>query len=224
MGKIRRRRIAAASLLIAAATFGLLRWLLDSPPTLSATQADLDRALKHRFEHGRGLSPCDLSDRHELMRMARAALTRAGVPSVPLVAVIAPTFSGAKVVAFGNSNITVVSFAGDTGYTPLEFWFSKPLQARTLIAVSPREQYTITAPLIRHTQYASTTSRGGLDGVTYFLDFGDHCAYTWSPRKDDGPSSLIAGILQELAKPAPDLASVMERAENLERVDRDLGR
>ena len=222
MGRILSRRILVMSILVAAAAVGLALWFLQPQPTLLQEQASLDRALSYRSEHGRGLSPCDRFERYEVTHLARGALVRLGIPSAPLIAVVAPTFSGAKIVSFGNSSITVVSFVGDTGYTPHESWFSTPLDSIVRVPVTPLEQDTITTPLIRHTRYASTAPRDGLDGVTYFLDFGGDCAYSWSPREDEGPSALIAGILRELGNPAPSLARITMSTKELERVDHEL--
>src|SRR5690606_29793013 len=60
----------------------------------------------------------------------------------------------------------------------------------------------------------------GPDGVTYFLELGGHCGHSWSPRREDGPSGLIAEFLKELAQPQPSLEALPTLAAEIDQQDR----
>ena len=192
--------IAASLVLTGAIVFAA--HLAFIAPSRSEHQADVDKIAAYRYEHVRGMTRCE-SYHTDTISRARRALRMAGIPDPGLIAVVTPTFHGAGVVAFTDSAIHVLRFSGDTGYTRPEAWFDMPEGPPVITPIAYEQAHTILAPLIRHARYPSSAARRGHDGVVYLLDWAGECSYTWSPREGDGPSELIARMLDEImASPA----------------------
>ncbi len=222
MKELQPRRVIVLSLLIGLAVSAALAWSMARQDHQADDHLELERRAAYRFEHYRGLTPCD-PETLDITSAARAALRREGVTDSGMVAIVAPTFHGAKVAGFGTSAIDVLHFKGDTGYTRPEAWFQVVNGKPVSIPLSPRDHFAIVTPLSRHIRFADTRSRSGLDGVTYFLELGGHCGYSWSPRREDGPSGLIAELLKELAQPQPSLEALLILAAEIDQQDRSFG-
>ena len=169
------------------------------------------------------LTPCHTDDR-DIISRARRALIDARITEPALVAVVAPTFDGVKVIAFGDREISVLSFKAKGGYSAPESWFQEQGSDNLKLAISPAQQYSIAAPLIRQARYASTTPRSGNDGTIYFLDWGGECAFTWSPNEDDGPSAFVAQMLEEIQSTNPSVLKLRQIASDMDAQDRRGGR
>ena len=225
MDRLRLHRVLTATLLFAAA-LAVLVWNSLKPPLaekLPDAGLQLDQLAAYRYEHQRGMTPCQVEDR-EITSRARGVLRNAGVSDSGLVAVVAPTFEGTKIMAFGDRQISILSFIDKAGYTAPESWFSKKGNDTVNLEISPRQQHQIVGPLSRQARYASTTQRSGFDGTIYFLDWGGECALTWSPGEDEGPSAFVAQILDELQHPRPSVLKLVRIASAMEANERRIGR
>jgi hypothetical protein len=181
----------------------------------------LDKTAKHRFENGRGLSPCDDYYAYETLRAARNKLVALGDSNSNLIAVVAPTFSEIELIAFGPSYVRAYRFPGQTGSTPPSSeWFSPTPLKISEVSLTPTQQFEILAPVRRHIKYAMTARERGLDGVFYYFgDGGEGCALSWSPR-GEGPGGLIAEMIAEASRQSPSAERLLALARAVDHADR----
>ncbi|WP_162407812.1 hypothetical protein [Pseudoxanthomonas jiangsuensis] len=179
----------------------------------------LENLAKDRFVNGRGLSPCD-GDAWETLRAARGRLISIGDSNVEMVAVVAPTFSDVKVVAFGQNYIRAYRFPWESeAPSHLAGWFSPEPKKLSDISLSTAEQLAITTPVARHIRYAMTAREYGFDGVGYYFGIGENsCAFAWMPR-GPGPGGLIASIIEEVSGDEPSMHRILLLAKAIDDAD-----
>ena len=218
-------RVLSITLLFTGAA-AILLWKLIPPARLDQlpnSGRELDELAAYRYDHERGMTPCQSEDR-EITNRARIALRGAGIPDPALIAVVAPTFEGPKIIAFADHEFSVLTYRDKSGYTPPESWFMTQEARKLRTQVSPSDQYRVVAPLIRQARYASTVSRSGHDGTMYFLDWGGECALTWSPNENDGPSAYVAMILDETSSAKPSIPKLVGIASEMVKQEQRTGR
>lgn len=179
----------------------------------------LEKIAEHRFEHARGLSPCDYRER-DLVRAARRSLIAIGESDVHALAVVAPTFSEIEVVAFGSSRIRTYRYAGQTGFDfPSAEWVSpQPVRIADLV-LTATEQQEIVSPLSRHIAYAMTARTYGIDGVSYYFGLGeDDCALAWMPR-GNGPASRIVEMVRAASGGSAAVSELLSLARAIDDAD-----
>lgn len=202
MFKTRVFRVLIVTLMLTGLLVAGGAWVLTEQDRSFADQSDLDRAAAYRFEHMRGMSSCEDHHRDTVTR-ARAAFLAAGLRDAPLIGVVTPTFEGAMAAGFHDTRIEVLHFSGATGYSNAETWFQTLAADPVTVSLTPEASYALQAPLVRLARYPNAEVRGGFDGNSYVLSWGDACARTWSPRKEDGPSAGVAAILDALGTASP---------------------
>lgn len=180
---------------------------------------ELEELAKHRFENGRGLTPCE-GYAWETVRAARGRLISMGDSDASSLVVVAPTFSEIKLVAFGPDYIRAYRFPGQTGFSPPSAeWFSPSPEKLSNISLAALEQLAISTPINRHVRYAMTAREYGHDGDSYYFGTGDDgCAFAWSPR-GVGPGGLIADMIAEVTGKEPSVERLVELAGTIDRAD-----
>lgn len=189
----------------------------DKRGQVDTTNVRLEERARTRFENGGGLSPCD-GDMQRVLAQQRSRLRAMG-EYPELVIVVAPTFSGAKVVALGKNRITSLHFAGESGFMPPTDWLASAVVQKRVIELSASEYFDVFSPIARHVRYAMTARRYGLDGVSYYFGSSeDECAFAWSPR-GQGPAAAIADWIAEATSETPSHDNILALARTINRVD-----
>jgi len=213
-------RILATFACIAAGLASVFHFVHREPSNAAAQERfELYERAEHRFNHGRGLSPCDRLDR-DLVSSAWSYLRRVGEPAPEVIALTVPTFSEITLTTFRPNYVQTQKLVGHTGFGPPSAeWFSSKPEPVALKEMTAEEYTRVVSSLSRHILFPMTAPVYGHDGVRYYFGIGEEgCATTWSPR-GGGPADLIVRIIAAFEQ-ANSMDEVTNLARAIEEADR----
>ena len=222
MAQFSPRRIAAICFPLAALAAAALVWVNRPTPRPDVQRLlALERLAAFRFEHRRGLSPCEIEARDLTDGLLTYARRTPG-PEPELVALIAPTFGELRLIVFRQDLVQVYRIPGQTGFDfPSSKWLVPDPESIGQLRMSKRGYQQVSMSILRHVRYPMTARERGMDGASYYLvDSRQNCAMAWHPTTS-GPSRAIVDILLASSGLKSNEAQLIALAQSVDAADNE---